>query len=38
MECPIITPIRFEKKPTNGPSIIPVIGSEMKIQLYQTPE
>jgi hypothetical protein len=38
MECPIITPMRVEKKPVTGPSMIPAMGSDMKTQLYQTPE
>lgn len=37
-KCPIITPIKLEKKPANGPNIIPVMGADMKTQLYQTPE
>ena len=30
--------MKLEKKPANGPNMIPVRGSDMKIQLYQTPE
>ena len=33
-----MTPIKVAKNPANGPSTIPVIGSIMKFQLYQTPE
>jgi len=38
IECPIMTPIRVDRKPAYGPSTIPVIGSAMKIQLRQTPD
>jgi hypothetical protein len=30
--------MKLEKKPANGPNMIPVMGSDTKIQLYQTPE
>jgi hypothetical protein len=30
--------MKLEKKPADGPSMIPVIGSDMKIALSQTPE
>jgi hypothetical protein len=33
-----MTPIKVEKKLANGPSMIPAMGSDMKTQLYQTPE
>jgi len=33
-----MTPIKVEKKPANGPNMIPAMGSDMKTQLYQTPE
>lgn len=33
-----MTPIRVDKNPAYGPRTIPVMGSEMKIQLNQTPD